>query len=571
MLGLGKTDIIVLVVYLLGITALGVWMGRLVKTMGDFFMPRRFGKAMMITNAFGTGTASDQAVVVASATFSHGLSGIWWQWLWLPATPFYWLIAPIMRRFRAVTTADVYALRFGGSVSVLFAVVGILGLAVKIGLMLKGTGALVDSCTAGSINANWAMAVVTVLFVIYGTAGGLAAAIVTDFFQGILTITFSFMLLPFVLHAVGGIAGMRETIQDPAMLSLVVPGEMDSFFVVMFSLQALLGIVAQPFIMGVCASGRTEMDGRVGFMVGNIVKRLCTMAWSVTALAAVAWYLQRDVDLATVTPDHVYGDVARAFLPAAMPGLLGIFLASLLAAVMSSCDAFMISSSGLFTQNIYKPLLPGRSEKHYVNVGRGAALIVVAGGVWFAYWVPDVVSALKIWFTIAPMMGIAFWLGLLWRPTTAAGAWAVTITGFTVWWLTTQGWFVEQVAQLPFADGLNLISQSSGDPAIREPWVVVFYAFSAVLAGIVVSLFTTSVDDTRLTRFYDLTRTPITPGEVQDRPCELPAGVAPAVRRMLCTAWGLEIPMPSTASVLGFIAGWVAVAGLIGGFVWLVQ
>ena len=100
MLGLGITDIIVLVVYLLGITALGVWMGRRVKTMGDFFMPRRFGKAMMITNAFGTGTASDQAVVVAAATFQHGLSGIWWQWLWLPATPFYWLIAPIMRRFR---------------------------------------------------------------------------------------------------------------------------------------------------------------------------------------------------------------------------------------------------------------------------------------------------------------------------------------------------------------------------------------------------------------------------------------------------------------------------------------
>ena len=318
-MGLHPIDVGVVIVYLLGITALGLWMARRVKTVSDFFMPRTFGKAMMITNAFGTGTASDQAVVVASATFRSGLSGIWWQWLWLPATPFYWLIAPIMRRLRAVTTADVYTLRYNHSVAVLFAVVGIVGLSVKIGLMLKGTGALVESSTAGAIGADTAIAVITVLFVIYGTAGGLAAAIVTDFIQGILTIVFSFLLLPFVLHAVGGISGLKETIQDPAMLSLIVPGKIGVFFIIMYAVQALVGIVAQPFIMGVCASGRTEMDGRVGFMVGNLVKRICTMAWSLTALAAVAWYMNRGVDLATVKPDHVYGEVARAFLPAVMP------------------------------------------------------------------------------------------------------------------------------------------------------------------------------------------------------------------------------------------------------------
>src|SRR5690554_6307888 len=108
MAGLHPIDATVVVVYLIGVTLLGIWAGRLVKNMGDYFMPRRFGKAMMITHAFGTGTASDQAVIVAAETFRSGVSGIWWQWLWLPATPFYWLIAPVMRRLRAVTTADVY-------------------------------------------------------------------------------------------------------------------------------------------------------------------------------------------------------------------------------------------------------------------------------------------------------------------------------------------------------------------------------------------------------------------------------------------------------------------------------
>ena len=152
---------------------------------------------------------------MASSTAQRGLSGIWYQWLWLIPTPFYWLIAPIMRRFRAVTTADVLTLRFDPSVAVLFAVVGILSMSVKIGVMLKGAVALITAGTGDAIDPNLAIGVMTVLFVVYGVAGGLAAAIVTDFVQGIMTLVFSFILLPFVLQAVGGMAGVRETITAP--------------------------------------------------------------------------------------------------------------------------------------------------------------------------------------------------------------------------------------------------------------------------------------------------------------------------------------------------------------------
>ena len=52
------------------------------------------------------------------------------------------------------------------------------------------------------MDANLAIIVMTVLFVLYGAAGGLGAAILTDFIQGLLTILFSIMLLPFILSAV---------------------------------------------------------------------------------------------------------------------------------------------------------------------------------------------------------------------------------------------------------------------------------------------------------------------------------------------------------------------------------
>ena len=89
--GLHLIDGLVVALYLMGITVMGVWMGRRLSGREDFFMPRKFGKGMMMMHAFGTGTASDQAVTVSSATFRTGLSGIWYQWLWLFVTPFYLL------------------------------------------------------------------------------------------------------------------------------------------------------------------------------------------------------------------------------------------------------------------------------------------------------------------------------------------------------------------------------------------------------------------------------------------------------------------------------------------------
>ncbi|MHC4596180.1 MAG: sodium:solute symporter family protein, partial [Planctomycetota bacterium] len=429
MFGLHVADIFVLVLYLLGMAAIGFWTARKIKKSQDFFMPRQFGKAMMVMFGFGAGTHSDQAVGVASKSYTSGLSGIWYQWLWLPVTPFYWLIAPVMRRFRAITTGDVFEARYNRSVAVLYALIGMLNLSVNIGLMLRGSSEVISASTQGLLSANAAIAVMTAVFVIYGVAGGLAAAIITDFIQGILTIIFSFLLLPLVMNAVGWMDGIREAIADPQKLSLVAPAGITFFYIAVIAFNALVGIVTQPHTMSNCAAGKTEMEGRFGWMFGNIIKRVCTIPWCLTGVAAIVYFAAAG---RVVEPDKVFGAVAGDFLPKILPGILGIFLAALLASVMSSCDAFMISSAALFTENIYRPLSPGRPQGHYVTVGRIASVVVVSGGVAFAYGLRGVVEGLEIFWKISAMMGLAFWLGLFWRRMTVAGAWATTLLGFAV-------------------------------------------------------------------------------------------------------------------------------------------
>jgi Na+/proline symporter len=231
----------------------------------------------------------------------------------------------------------------------------------------------------------------------------------------------------------------------------------------------------------------------------------------------------------------------------------------------------MIASSGLFTKNIYRPLLPDKAEQHYVTVGRIASLFVVVGGIVFAYYVPNVKTALEIWFRVAPPLGIAFWLGLLWRRTTPLGAWAATIAGFGVWWLSTRPELVDALAATPCAQRFDMIVQAAGNaPAISQPWSILMYTSAALVAGVVVSLVTPQVPADRLQRFYDLTRTPVQEGEVVAKPCTLPVGVTPPQRPMLLTALGLEVPVPSATSLLGFIAGCIAAALLVAGYMWLI-
>jgi Na+/proline symporter len=561
MLGLHIADICILGLYLMGMAAIGVWTAKKIQKSSDFFMPRRFGKAMMVMFGFGAGTHSDQAVGVASKSFSDGLSGIWYQWLWLPCTPFYWLIAPVMRRFRAITTGDVFEARYNRSVAILYAVIGMLNLSVNIGLMLRGSSEVISASTQRLLSANVAILLMTVVFVVYGVAGGLAAAIITDFIQGILTIIFSFLLLPLILNAVGGMDGIREAIADPQQLSLIAPAGITAFYITVIAFNGLVGIVTQPHTMSNCAAGKTEMEGRFGWMFGNMLKRVCTIPWCLTGVAAIVYFGSQGIE---VEPDKVFGTVAGDFLPKILPGVLGIFLAALLASVMSSCDAFMIASSGLFTENIYRPLVPGRPQGHYVTVGRIASVVVVSGGVAFAYGLRGVVEGLEIFWKISAMMGIAFWLGLFWRRMTTAGAWATTLIAFGVMLFTSEIAFGEHIiwdfnkhfaAHLPqfmlFNDKLHL------------PWQMILYLGAGLVSGIVVSLVTQPVAKEKLDRFYALIRTPITPGEQVSVPCTLPEDAVVPEKRNIFPNTNLEIAIPSRTSVIGFLVGWACVVAIV--------
>lgn len=561
-------DWVIVAAYLIGVTLLGISSARRVKTSSNFFISdRQSGKLLMTFFSFGTGTNTDQAIGVASKTYTVGASGIWYQWLWLFSTPFYWLLAPLFRRMRAVTTSDYLLIRYGRSVAVLFAIVGMFQLSINIGVVLKATAALIAPVSGGAISPEMAIIGMTILFVIYGVAGGLNAAILTDAVQGVLTIVLSFLILPFALNAVGGLEGLRAraSVDNPELFSIVAPSDITVLYVVVLALNGLIGWVATPYSMQMIGAGRTEDDARVGLVAGMFLKRIVTIAWVLTAMCAVGYYAGT-----TVNPDHVYGLMARDLLPQIAPGLIGLFIASVLAAVMSSCDCLMVAAAALFTENIYRPLIrPGRSERHYVLVGRLTSIIVVLAGLSIAFTLPGVVRGLEVFWMVGAMMGLAIWMSFVWRRATAAAAWASTLGGYAAGLFTSDIAFIGWSFNNHFAGSLPEFMLYEGK--LFLPWQMIIYLTVSLVMMVAVSFVTRPPDKKRLDRVYECLRTPVSEDEPEGEPLTLPAGTAPAARSVLIAHPDFEIMRPTAYTVIGFLASCFMVVVLIGSFIWIIS
>lgn len=643
-LGLHLADWVVLGLYFVVILGIGAWSYLKVSDEADYFMGgRRFGKVFMMFFAFGSGTSSEQAVSVAAGSFRNGLAGIWYQFLWLFATPFYWIIAPVMRRMRALTTSDFFESRFNSSTALLYSIIGIMMSIVFIGGALFASAKMIEGLAGGTnpatgeafFPASYAIAAMTIMFVAYGLAGGLGAAIVTDFIQGVLTIIFSFLLLPFALYYASSVAGFEPSVHagfeslhggtpgfpGEKILSLTVDEEfarqtgqelITPFYILMLSLNGLIGIVVQPHIMGVCGAGKTEMEGRVGFTFGNFIKRFCTIAWSFTGLACIIIYLTPEngfIDSATLAGiqsdpeemkkfgDQVFGKAAHDILPTISHGLVGLLMAALLAAVMSTCDAQMVVASGLFTENIYKRyLVKSRSKKHYVWAGRLAGLGVVGLSLLMMTQFENVIQVLKDYIIPIPaFIGLAFWFGIIWRGFTPAAVWCSTFVAGLFWYLTqshTPFAFIAGLGDSEFlkqnidyfphlfremlhgwAPGIVSETLNAAGEVVNyktsTPHQYLIYLSAGAVAGVLVSLFTRRTPAEKLDHFFKLIRTPVTPGEEVVRPCTLPENHLPPETDKLINHPDLEIPMPTKIGMIGFLGSWVMVGVVIALTYWL--
>ena len=430
-MNLTSLDWAVIVVYFVVITAIGLIAGYRVRRTGEFFLGhRRFGPWLMIGQSFGVGTHAEMPVALAGAVYASGASAIWFQWKNLFITPFYWIMAPVFRRIRRTTMAEFTEDRYGPWMAAIYIVFAVCYLVINTGSMLKGAGKVISQATGGGVGVDEIVVAMTVLFILYSFVGGLVAAAWTDLFQGVLIIVLSFMLIPLGWALVGGLEGMQASL-EPFRFSLATPSGVGPWAIAMLTINGLVGIMAQPHQLAAVGTGRDERTCRIGMLFGNMVKRVCTVGWALVGLIVAALIAQGHADKAALgDPENAFGFACRLLLGS---GALGLMIASILAANMSTCSAFLVDAGALFTEGLYRRhVAADKSDRHYLWIGRLSGFAITMLGVLYAlYLIESVLYTFLLTETLATFIGISVLGGILWRRANRWGALASTLGALT--------------------------------------------------------------------------------------------------------------------------------------------
>ncbi|MBN2577707.1 MAG: sodium:solute symporter family protein [Pirellulales bacterium] len=482
--GLSGLDFTVIGVYFAVIIGIGIWSARRIKNQEDYFLAgRRFGKFIQTFACFGAGTNVESPVGVATTTFTNGAAGIWSSLVYLFVTPLYWLIAPWMRRLRVLTMADYFEERYGsraiaGLYTVVAAVVMMAHLSVGFSAASKTVMAMAPKsqaeltaaeraelaradelrqlqntdCSALSaqqrirftqlereaprrlfshVNQHLLIWIICAVVMIYGIAGGLTAAALTDTVQGLCIIFMSLMLFPFCWAKINGVyggSGMMDALQTMharlpesffEILGSPTLPDFTWYYIVALSLLAVSNTPPQAHFLTSNASARNEYASRFGATTGSYIKRFCAVLWGFFALGAIVVFYDKIHD-----PDMLWGYASYHLLGPIGMGLVGLMIACLMAALMSTASMLMLTSSALLTKNVYRPLFPHHSERHYVLVGRLLGGVVIVAGALVATQFDTILQLLKFMWEINVMIAATWWLGMKWRRANRAGAWS---------------------------------------------------------------------------------------------------------------------------------------------------
>jgi solute:Na+ symporter, SSS family len=378
----------------------------------------------MVATTFSTDTPN----LVTNLVREGGVASnwVWWAFLLTGMTTVFFY-ARLWRRLGVLTDLEFYELRYSGR-----AASWVRGFrAVYLGLFFNTI--IMASVTLAAVKiANvllgWPMGrtlvVCGVINVIFAATSGLWGVLVTDCIQFGIAMTGSVAAALYAIHRpeVGGLAGLVTKL-DPATLGMLPDwshwSEAVAIFIVPLTVQwwATWYPGSEPgggsYIAQRMLAARSERDALTGTLFFTVAHyALRPWPWILVALSSMLVFPQvADISRALphVDPSLLGDDMAYSamliFLPA---GLLGITVAGLLAAYVSTISTHLNWGTSYLVHDFYRRFLkPGAEERHYVRVGR----VVTVGLMIAAALVTTVLGSARRSFDL--MLSVGAGTGLL--------------------------------------------------------------------------------------------------------------------------------------------------------------
>lgn len=371
--GLTTLDYTAIAIYMVLMAGIGGVLGLYVKNVKEYFaggnaVPWHLGAisnymTMMSTFVF---------VAHAGIAYRDGLVAMLILWSAVPAALFGTVfLAGRWRRAGLMTPVEYLEQRYNASVRQIVSWGGVVFRVLDNMVRLYALGVFIAGTLGCSLNT--AIAVSGGIVIVYTMIGGLWAVVVTDAVQCAILLMITSVMVPLALHAVGGLGALAGALPEHFTWT---HGPKGSFwFLFVYYAMVLIKYNGNWAFIQRFYCTENECAARKMGLLSAVLFLLCPVIFLLPAIAAAVLVPGLE------NPEEAYVSICKRLLPS---GAMGLMIAAMLSATMSTLSAEYNVTAGVLTRDIYRRLLRPKAEnREQMRVARLATvalgLLIICG------------------------------------------------------------------------------------------------------------------------------------------------------------------------------------------------
>ncbi|MFI3248455.1 MAG: sodium:solute symporter [Rikenellaceae bacterium] len=425
---LGTIDFAVVGIYLIVLIAIGYWVSFVKKDDsgkdGNLFLAgRSLGWFSIGLTMWGTNVGPSMLIASASIGYTTGVVAgnfSWYAFVFILLLAM--IFAPRYLKADVQTLPEFMGKRFGDSTRNILAWYTLATILISwLALTLFAGGILVSQILDVPLFVSILILIVIAAF--FTIAGGLKAIAYTNAFQMILLILVSAILAIVGVVKAGGPAAILEATPDHYW-NLFQPADDPNYpWIALLLGYPIMGVwfwcTDQSMVQSVLGA-KSLRQGQLGANFTGWLKILDVFLFIIPGITCFVLFPNLS------NPDEAYMTMVTRLLPS---GMIGLVMAVLIAALVSTIDSALNSLSTVFTMDIYvKNINPKASQKQIINVGRAVTVIGGVLTIFIALGI-DSIKGLNLFDVfqavlgfLAPPLSVVFLFGVLWKKTTTKAA-----------------------------------------------------------------------------------------------------------------------------------------------------
>ncbi|MDM8142633.1 sodium:solute symporter family protein [Megamonas hypermegale] len=426
--------LVVIALYAVLLIAVGVIISRRVKGADDFFVGgRKMAPFLLFITLVAPNIGAGSTVGVAGMGFTSGISAAWWIIASAVGTfilafiigPKIWEIA---KNHGFYTLGDYLEYRYNRYLRGLISLMMAIGTLAIFAGQLMGIGWILS--VVADIDKTTSVLIASAVVVLYFCAGGFLSAVYANLIEACVKLIGFIVAVPLVLSFVGGfdglhdkvVANMADAAQSAAYFSFDGLG---STVIMGFFLMLMPSFFLSPALIGKVYSAKDKNTVRLSTFLCGVVMLLFSVIPVILGMAAYA-----------IAPDLPQRDLALPYvMKECMPfWASALALAAIFSAEISAADAVLYMITTSFTKDLYKSFInPSISDEKLIKGGRIVTVLAGVIGIGLAIVLPNVISALSIFYSLMSVSITAPLLfGLFTKKSSAASAIAAAVIGVIV-------------------------------------------------------------------------------------------------------------------------------------------